>query len=564
MSLHPIIMIHRGKSDREMKSYFVLLRRLVIALSVMLILIVPAVNGDITSLAAIDGSLVGTQVTVCGTIIGISNNIETPNVQTYEPGEAYRKILLVFIQQGKIRTYESGEDAGILLLDDKTGKILVSVDPLFLKEPFPVGKKVVVTGIYAGGDGTEGTKGIIYADRVYSYMEHGYRDISIKELLDNPRFYFQTPVRIKGNVTQIDLTVGKTELKVDDGTGTIDVLYREELADLNINDGVIIEGEFQRNKVYASTVTLEHPEPTPGPSPGPTPVPTPTPTPAAPATPSTTLPPLPEEEGGLPLYIIVIIIAAVAVAGVLIAYKLRERMLLKGYGEEAMPGGVPGDLGEAFRYPLQRPVNILIGAVFSLLGVLIVPALFIYGYIVRVMADTIEGSDEMPAWTDWGYLLRKGAGAFVISLVYQLILGIIIFIVLGSTIMAFIPAMMAGASIGDVLISGALAGIIVSVVASFFLGFLCLIGILRYADIGNIGSAFAFGNLFGELKLNFSHYLIAYLILCGAIVALGLLVAALSLISPVIGAATGVIVVLFAGFYIMVVAARLLGGIYSG
>lgn len=322
-------MVHKGMGDREMKSHFALLLKLVIALSVMLILIIPAVGADIIPISKIE-SHVGKEVTVSGTIIALSNNIETDNVQTYEPGEAYKEIILVFVHNDKIKTYEVGEEAGILTLDDKTGKILVSVEPLLLKEPVLLGQTIVVTGLYAGDVGIEGYNGLIYADRVYPYMERGYRDITVKELLGTPLLYFQSPVRISGNVTQIDLTVGKTDLKVDDGTGTIDVIYREELDDLRIDEGVVVEGEFQRNMIYAFSVQTEHVEPTPSPSPSPSP--SPTSTPAPPTTPRTTFTPLPVEKEGLPFYVIVIIIAVLAVVGIFAAIKLREWLMFRRYG----------------------------------------------------------------------------------------------------------------------------------------------------------------------------------------------------------------------------------------
>lgn len=320
-------------SEGGMKSHFVLLLKLVITVSAMLILILPAVNAaDIRHISEIGEPHVGKEVTISGTITAISNNIETDNVQTYEPGEAYKEIILVFIHNDKIKTYAVGEVAAILMLDDKTGKILVSVEPLLLKKPFLEGQKVVVTGLYAGNANMPDVKGLVYADRVYPYMELGYRAVTVKELLDNPLLYFQSPVCIEGNATQIVLAAGKTDLKVDDGTGTIDVLYRKELDDLKIDDWVILEGEFQRKTIYAFTVTPEHPEPTLGPSPSPSLSPTPAPTPVAPTTPSTTFTPVPMEEEGLPFIYLIVIIIAVAAVGVFGAIKLREWLMFRRYG----------------------------------------------------------------------------------------------------------------------------------------------------------------------------------------------------------------------------------------
>lgn len=227
----------------------------------------------------------------------------------------------------------------------------------------------------------------------------------------------------------------------------------------------------------------------------------------------------------------------------------------RGGGVRRGTRGVSVDFGEAFRYPSQKMVNILIGGVLYLLSFLIIPAFFVEGYFVRVMADTIEGRDDMPEWSDWGYLFRKGVGAFVVSLAYLIVPIIIISVTLGATLTALIPAMMKG-SLGAV-ITGALGGVLVSIIIAFFFGFLCMVGILRYADEGNIGSAFAFGEIFDELKEKFTEYLLAFLILFGAtIIVLGLLTAFI----PIIGA----IIAVFADFYIIVVGARMFGEIYRG
>ena len=216
--------------------------------------------------------------------------------------------------------------------------------------------------------------------------------------------------------------------------------------------------------------------------------------------------------------------------------------------------GVSLDFGEAFRYPFQKVASILIGGVLYLLSFLIIPVFFVEGYFVRVMADTIEGKDDMPEWSDWGYLFGKGVGAFVISIVYLLIPMIIIGIVLGATLLVAIPTIMTG-GFGAVIME-VLGGILVSIIIAFFFGFVLLVGLLRYADKGNIGAAFAFSEIIDELKEKFTQYLIAYLVLFGAAIVLGLVTAFI----PIIGA----IVAVFAGFYIIVVGARMFGEIYSG
>ncbi|MBA7514304.1 hypothetical protein ES705_06329 [subsurface metagenome] len=291
--------------------------RVVMATIFLLTLAIPA-NADTSvdeiRISSIDDSYIGKVVTVSGIIVAISSNIEpstTPNagIQTYEPG-----------------------DTSILTIYDGTDRIFVSSEPKLL-EKFAVGEKIAVTGIYAGKGGITEGKGIIYADEVSSDIESGYKDVTIVELIGTPKYYYDDSVRIKGDVTGIELTSGETELEIDDHTGTMDVEYGAEIDDIKMGDEVVVEGKFYWNKIYAFAVKASkqapevesHPTPTPGPSP----------TPGSPVNETPAPSPTPIEAGGgfhLPLYLIVIIIAVVAVAGVFIAFKVRNWLMIRRYG----------------------------------------------------------------------------------------------------------------------------------------------------------------------------------------------------------------------------------------
>lgn len=295
---------------------------MVVATIFILILGIPA-NAD-TSVAEIrisriDDSSIGEVVTVSGVIVAISSNIEPSTskdagIQTYEPG-----------------------DASILTIDDGTDKIFVSSEPGIL-ENFSVGEKIAVTGIYAGKGGITEGKGIIYADKVSIGIESGYKDVTIAELEESPKYYYDDSVRIKGDVIGLELTSGETELEIDDHTGTMEVDYGAEIDDIKMGDEVVVEGKFYwKNRIYAFAVKTLKPEVESLPTPTPTPGPGATPTPGSQV--NETPAPLPTtaiEAGGgshMPLYLIVIIIAVVAVAGVFIAFKVRNWLMIRRYGE---------------------------------------------------------------------------------------------------------------------------------------------------------------------------------------------------------------------------------------
>ena len=78
------------------------------------------------------------------------------------------------------------------------------------------------------------------------------------------------------------------------------------------------------------------------------------------------------------------------------------------------------------RFPLQDPEwprRFLIGAGLSLANLVLplVPSLFVYGYLLRVMRSAVEGEEPtLPKWEDWGGLARDGLQAMVVGLVYLL------------------------------------------------------------------------------------------------------------------------------------------------
>ncbi|PXF53129.1 MAG: hypothetical protein C4B56_03530 [Candidatus Methanophagaceae archaeon] len=242
------------------------------------------------------------------------------------------------------------------------------------------------------------------------------------------------------------------------------------------------------------------------------------------------------------------------VIGLATALKLRERRMMEYYGAEEMV--MSRFFRDAFRYPLQRRVNILIGGVLCLSGILVIPAFLIAGYLVRVTADTIVGSDKLPSWSDFGYLFKKGAGAFLIAVVYLFIPVMIIAIAITITHGSWYTSSTIAA-----LISAAMGGLLL-----FFTGLLCTIAILRYADMGNIRDAFAIGAIFTELRYNIRGYFLAYSSLFGIWTVLGLLAlytVTASLNIGVLMLLIGAIVEAFAGFYVAIAGARIMGLVYN-
>lgn len=83
-------------------------------------------------------------------------------------------------------------------------------------------------------------------------------------------------------------------------------------------------------------------------------------------------------------------------------------------------------LKKLFRFPFQAPnwqSRFLVGSALILANYIIpiVPGIFVAGYALRVMRQTLAGQEpELPAWDDWGELTKDGLRAMLVGLIYFL------------------------------------------------------------------------------------------------------------------------------------------------
>lgn len=91
-----------------------------------------------------------------------------------------------------------------------------------------------------------------------------------------------------------------------------------------------------------------------------------------------------------------------------------------------MDRNVLSELKSLLRFPFQGPDwanRFIIGCalLFACWVIPIVPAFFVYGYIVEVMRRVIRGEEPgLPLWQDWGRLFVDGLRATAVGLVYLL------------------------------------------------------------------------------------------------------------------------------------------------
>jgi hypothetical protein len=211
------------------------------------------------------------------------------------------------------------------------------------------------------------------------------------------------------------------------------------------------------------------------------------------------------------------------------------------------------DIGRSFTFITEDEdwlQKVLIGGLISLIP--IVGQFYMVGYAIQVIKATIEGREiPLPEVTqDFGDKLLKGLMASIIVFLY------------------FLPVMIVGSVSGGgaAILSNALddpdAAGAVAAIWSSCLGCVSLVlGILislfvpfawsRYAESGQFGDAFKFGEIWNQLKDNLGPALIAILLSAAVGIAAGIIGLILCLFGSI-----------FTGFYAQLVTAFLYGSVY--
>ncbi len=213
----------------------------------------------------------------------------------------------------------------------------------------------------------------------------------------------------------------------------------------------------------------------------------------------------------------------------------------------------------------------LIGSALLLAGyfVPIIPAIFVFGYVLDVMRRTILGEEpSLLPWQDWGRLFRDGLRAFAVSLVYLLPGNLIYLGGLGLYFVgnvALIPAMEQeawGVGLFFVLFT-------VFMIALFLGSLLILLGLIplpvataHFVAEDRLASAFHIRRWWSVLKDRRWEYLIAWLIVAGLALVLYFILCLLYYTICLCWLAP--IVMVPAAFYHMLVSAALFGQAYGG
>lgn len=191
---------------------------------------------------------------------------------------------------------------------------------------------------------------------------------------------------------------------------------------------------------------------------------------------------------------------------------------------------------DALRYPFGGSdwvQTIVVRSVLTLLGFLVVPVVFVWGYSLRVMRRVSAGATEPPAWNEWGDLFVEGLRALVVGAVYLLVPGLL---VLASVAAFLVPlARQPPRLLSLVAVVVALVSVPLFVLAAYAVP----AALVRVAVTRRLGAGLAFGQVW--LAITTGEYLVAWLLALVVSLLAGLVtgLAALTLVGSLLGAVVG-------------------------
>lgn len=215
----------------------------------------------------------------------------------------------------------------------------------------------------------------------------------------------------------------------------------------------------------------------------------------------------------------------------------------------------PAMLEEGLSYPFKGDNALgrnVIGGLLVAFSWLIVPGLAHYGYLVRVLRDTVGGEEDPPEFEEWGELILDGVKMLVVSIVYA----IVPFAIAGALLTVGIFGGAAAGDPGGGIVAGfGLLGFLVFFLASLVLFYVLPAALTNFAREGNVSAAFDFDTI--GTVLTSSEYVVAWLL--PIVVYAVVYVVNIILFITVIG----IILVPWVSFYASVVIFQMFGQAYA-
>lgn len=203
------------------------------------------------------------------------------------------------------------------------------------------------------------------------------------------------------------------------------------------------------------------------------------------------------------------------------------------------------DIIGAIKRPFSDGKKLLIGMLMYVIPVLnLITSFFGLGYVLKSASMSLKKDKRLPEWDSWGELFVKGLLAVVISMIWSIPLWIVLGIVAGTAISAFLGSLAAAqangagamAAVSALTGAGAGASAVIIAVLSIVLVYVVPSAILNFVKEDRFGGAFSIRTVFKNAFTGkyFVAWLASVLVMFIFTLVLGAINGALLLI-PVIG-----------------------------
>ena len=191
--------------------------------------------------------------------------------------------------------------------------------------------------------------------------------------------------------------------------------------------------------------------------------------------------------------------------------------------------------------------KILIGGILLIIPII---NLIVGGYYIKTLRGSIEGKPGLPEWDDWGDLFIKGLMVAIIVFIYSLIPLIVLFVSIGGALTAAISSGDFSAASMSAIVGGSMFSVVLMLIVCLVLPMALSI----YAKEDSIGAAFRIGEILSRIKSVPGDYIITIIVLYALLFIVNLVATI-----PIIGW----VIIIFANFYIALVASKMFGEVYA-
>ena len=179
--------------------------------------------------------------------------------------------------------------------------------------------------------------------------------------------------------------------------------------------------------------------------------------------------------------------------------------------EVAAPSRPQYDFLKPLAYVFEDPrwlQKLVLGALFSLAGVILIGVFFVYGYMARLVRNVVAGVEQpLPEWEDLGDMFAEGAMLFVASLIYLIPFIFLFFMTVPFSVLADLDNAAAQILGGGGLVILMLVIFPVSIALAVWVP----AAMLHAAVKRDFRAAFDFRTIAAFLRNNALNYILAYL-----------------------------------------------------